>query len=403
LKHVYFATSNTSKFDEAKSFLALVAPQIKLDQFSVEIPEVQSDDQETILRQKVAHVQRLTNRPFIIDDASFDTDRYPGFPGNYAKFINKTLGLDGMRKLFDTGDVIRATSMVALSYLGEVDVFNGQLTGHLDFGDTRKPFKELLNSLTYVSEDTRLGDAIRDPKFLNHRRIALTEFADWLTIQNTKEAKQKSEVSIRWTDRSGNWANIIEDSDSYVNFENNYARMNDMIRKFGPKISGKAIEIGCGSGEAGRILKQSNPSLDVLSTDISDGMLDEAKRQTALQGLAINYKKVDITQDDLTERDYDLIFSRGVVISHLPKGDVYDYVESITSLSKQDGYLIFDFIQSVAVGDVEKPVDTKNEFTLEEIDDLLHELGWTRIDSNGTDTMRVMVVCYRKQMKSVKM
>ncbi len=402
MKHVYFATSNTSKFDEAKSFLALVAPQIKLDQFSVEIPEIQSDDQETILRQKVAHVQRLTKRPFIVDDASFDTDRYPSFPGNYAKFINKSLGLEGMRKLFDTGDIIRATSMIALSYLGEIEIFSGQLTGHLDFGDTRKPFKELLNSLMYVSEDTRLGDAIRDPKFLNHRRIALTEFADWLTIQNTKEAKQKSEVSKRWTDRSGNWANIIEDSDSYVNFENNYARMNDMIRKFGPKISGKAIEIGCGSGEAGRILKQSNPNLDVLSTDISDGMLDEAKRQTALQGLAINFKKVDITQDALTERDYDLIFSRGVVISHLPKGDVYDYVESITSLSKQGGYLIFDFIQSVAVGDVEKPVDTKNEFTLEEIDDLLHELGWTRIDSNGTDTMRVMVVCYRKEMKSVK-
>ena len=91
-----------------------------------------------------------------------------------------------------------------------------------------------------------------------------------------------------------------------------------------------------------------------------------------------------------------MVLSRGVVISHLPRTDVIDWLEAVTRHTKEGGYFLFDFIQSVQVGDVDKPVDSKNEFTLNQMDSIMNELGWRRVENSGTDEMRVQVTCYRR-------
>jgi SAM-dependent methyltransferase len=271
-------------------------------------------------------------------------------------------------------------------------------------GQTTKPF--LVES---TSSDTAPRPGHGDDKVKAIAQVALAylddvyrfggldEFAQWLQDQANGIDSQRRTISQRWTSRSSGWKNMIEDPDSYVNFEQNYARVNAMIRRFGPQASGNALEIGCGTGEAGRILKESNPGLQLLSTDISPGMLAEAQKQTREAGLDISYQEADITKTDLGADRYGMILSRGVVISHLPRGSVYDFLESITRLSREGSYFLFDFMQSEKVGDVEKPVDSKNEFTLGQLDALLGELGWNRVDDDGDDTMRVRVACYQKR------
>lgn len=91
-----------------------------------------------------------------------------------------------------------------------------------------------------------------------------------------------------------------------------------------------------------------------------------------------------------------MVLSRGVVISHLPHTDVIDWLEAVTQHTKPQGYFLFDFIQSVQAGDVEKPVDSKNEFSLSQMDAIMNELGWSRVENSGTDEMRVQVACYRR-------
>lgn len=397
MKHVYFATGNERKFDEANYRLAELCPDVTINQLEVDIPEIQSDDPKDVIQQKVDYVRQLTELPFIVDDAYFDTDRYPGFPGAYTKFVNSTLGKEGWKRLFDEGDSIRAMANVALHHLGSTYHFSGQVDGTLRL-NSLEPSSDgnLLSDVMHVSPEITLGEALRSSDFDNHRGQALSRLAEWVNTQNSRSDLQKVEIGRRWSERSTGWKDIIEDTDSYVNFEENYARVNAMIKKYAPLVSGNALEVGCGTGEAGRILKQANTSLSLLSTDISDGMLAEAKRQTNQAGLTIEYQKLDITTGELDALNFDMVLSRGVVVSHLPRTDVIDWLEAITRCTKEGGYFLFDFIQSVQVGDVDKPVDSKNEFTLDQMDSIMNELGWERIDNSGTDEMRVQVACYRR-------
>lgn len=395
MKHVYYATSNEAKFSDAKNFLATSAPGLVLEQLPVEIPEIQSNDPDDIIKKKVEFVRERTAVPFIVDDVSFYTERFPNFPGAYARFANESLGYEGWRRLFDDGDNIRAVARIALYNFGDIRHFSGELEGSLHFDEEKEDEAFSLNDHIIVADGRPLSEALVDHTFKNHRREALVDFSASLSLLNMRSAHKKTEISERWSGRATGWKDIIENEESYVNYEDNYERVNTLIRVYAPLAKGKALEIGCGTGEAGRILKSSNPALELLSTDIAPGMLAEAKRQTTRAGLVIEYKQLDITSQDLGQEKFGIIISRGVVVSHLPKSDIYDFLETAATHVDKGGYLLFDFIQHTSVGEIEKPVDDKNEFTLEQMDELLSHFDMKRIDDAGNDNMRVRVVCYQ--------
>ncbi|MFZ3009529.1 MAG: non-canonical purine NTP pyrophosphatase [Candidatus Microsaccharimonas sp.] len=395
MKHVYFATSNEAKFTDAKIFLSGLNPELTIEQLVVEIPEIQSDDHDEIIKQKVEFVRESTAAPFIVDDVSFYTERFPAFPGAYAKFLNNSLGNEGWKRLFNEGDKIRAVARIALYYFGEVQHFNGEIEGSLSFDKTPNKDTFSLNDHIIIEDGRTLSDAMTDPTFLNHRRSALLELSNSIAANSDQSNKKKNEIGDRWSSRAPTWKDLIEDEASYVNYEDNYERVNTLIKHYGPLAKGKALEIGCGTGEAGRILKTSNPALELLSTDIASGMLAEAQKQTAEAGLDIEYKQLDITSEALSDEKFGIVISRGVVVSHLPKSNIYDFLESAAYHTGTNGYLLFDFIQDTTVGEIEKPVDTKNTFTLQQMDDILSNFNMKRIDDAGNDSMRIRVVCYQ--------
>jgi inosine/xanthosine triphosphate pyrophosphatase family protein/2-polyprenyl-3-methyl-5-hydroxy-6-metoxy-1,4-benzoquinol methylase len=404
MKHFYFATGNEKKFEEAAAFIQSQDAPITLERFPISIPETQTSDPDAILLQKVEYVKSQTALPFVVDDTSFYSERYPLFPGAYAKFTNEALGYEGMSRLFETGDKVTAVARLALYNFGDISVHKGEVEGRLDMSKkvSDKPFS--FNDYLTVADGQPMSKALEDPSFQNHRMRAFANLCESLEAFSEESASKKIIISERWSSRASTWKNVIEDENSYVNYEANYERVNALIRKYGPLATGRALEVGCGTGEAGRILKISNPSLDVLSTDISDGMLEEARQQTADQGLTIRYKKADIIKDEVADEvgSFGMVLSRGVVISHLPKADIFDFLESLSSHTSSGGYLLFDFIQNISVGEVEvaKPVDTKNEFTIAQIDEIMGRFGFDRIDNNGDETRRVRVVCYQKRSVS---
>lgn len=395
MKHVYYATSNEAKFTDAKIFLSGLNPELTIEQLPIEIPEIQSDNHNDIIKQKVEFVRKSTAVPFIVDDASFYTERFPAFPGAYAKFINNSLGNEGWKRLFNEGEKIRAVARIALCNFGEVQYFDGEIIGSLSFNETPADKNFSLNDHIIVEDGRILRDALSDPTFLNHRRRALMELSNSVSAISNQSNDKKLEIGERWSSRAATWKDLIEDDMSYVNYEDNYERVNTLIKKYGPLAKGKALEIGCGTGEAGRILKTSNPALEILSTDIANGMLAEAQRQTAEAGLDIEYKQLDITGESFGDEKFGIVISRGVVVSHLPKSNIYDFLESAAHHTDTNGYLLFDFIQDTTVGEIEKPVDTKNAFTLQQMDDILSNFDMKRIDDAGNDSMRVRVVCYQ--------
>jgi XTP/dITP diphosphohydrolase len=373
---------------------------LSVEQLSIDIPEVQSSSHDGILQAKVDYVRESTILPFVVDDTSFHTERFPEFPGAYTKFINNSLGVEGWKRIFDDGDKIKAVARIALYYFGETRYFNGEIEGYLLFDSTQDADNFSLNDHIIVGDGQILRDALLDPAFLNHRRKALLALTVTLANTNLESETKKHEIGKRWTSRASEWKRIIEDEDSYVNYESNYNRVNALILQYAPLASGSALEVGCGTGEAGRILKAANPLLELLSTDIADGMLEQAKEQTVLSGLDITYKKLDITSDELGEEKFGIVISRGVVVSHLPKSNVYDFLKSAASHTANNGFLLFDFIQDTNVGDVEKPIDAKNQFTIKQMDEIMKSCNMKRVDDSGDDDMRVRVVCYRHSTAS---
>lgn len=88
INHLYYATGDENKFNEAKYFMEGAYPTVNIDRLHIDIPEIQSGNPEDILNHKIEFVRQQTNVPFIVDDASFYTERFPDFPGAYSKFVN---------------------------------------------------------------------------------------------------------------------------------------------------------------------------------------------------------------------------------------------------------------------------------------------------------------------------
>jgi XTP/dITP diphosphohydrolase len=400
MKHLYFATENDYKFKEAAVYIEKKLPLLSLDRLKIDIPEIQHNDSDEIIREKIVYISHKTSKPFIVDDASFYTQRYPGFPGSYAKFVNQTLGVDGWKKLFNEGDNIKAVAKIGLYYLGDLHIFNGEIEGVISFKNRQsKNTKTSLNDIIFIKElGMFLGQALERDDFMNHRRKALGSLCDWLSLEEKRASSEQEATNTRWNERAAKWNEIIADQDSYVNCEANYDRFNKLVEKIVPVIELNVLEVGCGTGEAGRIAKNINTSVEIIGIDTSKSMIEEAISQSkGYKG--ISYRVSDIAAEVLKKKRYSMVMSRGVVISHIPRMDVYDFLLNATKLVAGDGYLLFDFIQDTRKGETEIPVGKKNELKIEQIDGILYELGWVKIADDGTDDSRARVVCYNKPGK----
>jgi len=401
MNSVYFATGNMAKFEEAQSFIGQQLPDLNFERIDADIPEIQGPNAELILRNKAKAAASITARPVLVDDASFDTERYPGFPGSYANFLDETIGLDGWKKLFKEGDRIKAVSRVGLVYLGELQVFSGQIDGVISFKDLEPHNSSITlgNLMLLEGDNVTLCEALRNPQIATHRKRALAQLCIWISEQHEKARKEQGAINQRWDQRSTSWEGIIDDPSSYVNYENNYGRMNDLIKRIVPLANADLLEIGCGTGEAGRIAYDANPALEVVAIDASKGMIEQAELQRGDRN--VQYRVSDMAAEAQKGRQYGMLLSRGVVISHIPRIRVYDFLADATRLTTDNGYFLFDFMQDVNRGDEnERPVGPKNEFTIEQMDGIMKELGWNKVADDGEDDYRVRVVCYKKLGKN---
>jgi XTP/dITP diphosphohydrolase len=177
-----FATGNSYKFSELQSYLKRELPSLELQQLKMNIPEIQESDSEKVLRAKMDDLAKQTDEAFIVDDVSFLTERYEGFPGAYAKFINRSLGYEGWKRLFEEGDHISATALVGLHYKNDFHVFRGEIKGILSFkrGNTENS-NAPLNDIIFLPElGCFLGEALKKNDFKNHRMLSLDKLVEFM-------------------------------------------------------------------------------------------------------------------------------------------------------------------------------------------------------------------------------
>jgi XTP/dITP diphosphohydrolase len=99
MKHLYFATSNKWKFEQAEEYFKQRG--IELEQFEVELPESRSEDVQEIAREKADYAFKILGKPLFVIDAGFYIKALSGFPTTHVKFAEKYIGSAGVLKLME--------------------------------------------------------------------------------------------------------------------------------------------------------------------------------------------------------------------------------------------------------------------------------------------------------------
>lgn len=99
MKDLYFATSNTWKFQQGQAYLKQF--DIDLKQANMELPESRSEDVVEIAREKAAFAYETLKQPVIVIDGAFHIKALNDFPKTMVKFTEKYLGARGILKLLE--------------------------------------------------------------------------------------------------------------------------------------------------------------------------------------------------------------------------------------------------------------------------------------------------------------
>ncbi len=129
---VRFVTNNKHKYLEASEVLSKY--DISIEWVPLSIDEVQSDYLEDIVVSKVLGSIGVVEIPYIVEDTGLYIEALNGFPGPYASYVYKKLGLENILKLLE-GVKNRQAAFVAVGAVvldqHFFKIFRGELHGEI--------------------------------------------------------------------------------------------------------------------------------------------------------------------------------------------------------------------------------------------------------------------------------
>lgn len=186
---ITIVTGNTTKFHEMQE--ALLRHDIHVQRQSFDIPEEQTLDAESVVREKALAAYSEVQAPILVDDSGFYMEKYNEFPGVFSKYVYKSIGFDGLFKLADIGD--RAEFRTYIAYMDAQcptpQIFTGHYTGSIVDGfdmtiDYEMPFAPMFQPDD--SDGKRMSEMTPEERSYDHRHSALQLFAQWYNVNRPK-------------------------------------------------------------------------------------------------------------------------------------------------------------------------------------------------------------------------
>jgi inosine triphosphate pyrophosphatase len=115
-QHILLVTGNANKLRE---WQGLMPNDITLESIDLDLPELQSDDPETIVADKAKRAYEAAGKPVVVEDVSAELVRLNGLPGPFIKFFIKRLGNDALYQLAGKEGEAAIVSCAAAYYDGE--------------------------------------------------------------------------------------------------------------------------------------------------------------------------------------------------------------------------------------------------------------------------------------------
>lgn len=265
-----------------------------------------------------------------------------------------------------------------------------------DFGKKFVPdMIELSNIHKKISNELKMGRGCVTAQIL----CAQLYLSDKVKILNLIKKAHASgyfkteSVIENWDKEAAQWDKNIQNPNHYVNIENGYSRFIDFLDKTIGKASSTknvlALDSGCGTGVIAE--KVNKKGYHVYGIDISPEMLNHAhtssKRINYIQG-----NSLDLPFDNET---FELISSRGVLISHVGKKYTDLFLNEQKRVLKKGGLFIFDFITHFNSAETKKR-RSKASFKFSNMKAILEKNGFEVLSRSGDDTNRVNSILCKK-------
>lgn len=164
------------------------------------------------------------------------------------------------------------------------------------------------------------------------------------TNTHYKEYKNTEEIESRWDKRAKNWDDSLSDSSNNILSDESYNLFLKIAEELIVKYrminnSLSALDLGCGTGIVSENIFQYVNELTCL--DISSMMILEAKKKLP----NATYILGDIKTININKK-FDVIFSRGILLSHYGPIEGIDIIKKISQLLKPKGLLLIDGLNS---------------------------------------------------------
>jgi XTP/dITP diphosphohydrolase len=173
---IYFVTSNSGKFAEARAILG------DLIQRDLGYTEIQADTLEEVASYGIREVMEKQQAPVIIEDAGLFIKGLKGFPGVYSAYVQETLGNAGILRLM-AGVSDRQAFFRSVVCYGEPGMsprmFQGEVHGQIGF-EPRGSQGFGYDPIFYVDGKSLAEMELEEKNRISHRSASLHALKAWL-------------------------------------------------------------------------------------------------------------------------------------------------------------------------------------------------------------------------------
>lgn len=183
----FYVTNNAGKFEEVRDFFSKINSTFRIEQYAIEIDEIQSLDQKIVVLDKVKKAFNTVKHPLLLDDGGLFFAAYNQFPGTLSKFVFQGLGFKGLFKLVEEDN--RASFILQLAYTDgkQTQLFEGVCHGTIIVPEDLSSHPKLPFTAIFRPEgsDKTLAQLRYTDDFFrfSFRQQALKKFIDWYQAQ----------------------------------------------------------------------------------------------------------------------------------------------------------------------------------------------------------------------------
>jgi XTP/dITP diphosphohydrolase len=187
---ILFLSSNRHKAEEIMGMSKALGIELKWSRY--EKLEIQSDDTSDVARASAALAYATLRKPLIVEDSGLFIDALKGFPGPYASFVYRTIGLEGILTLLDGKRDRKAYFKTSIGYAdgSSTRVFEGVVYGSIS--DRVRDGRAFGYDPIFVPSGSKKAFSemgVLEKNKISHRRRAFELFAEYLIKSNAKKKK----------------------------------------------------------------------------------------------------------------------------------------------------------------------------------------------------------------------